>query len=229
MSMPPQVRDEEWFTRFKAELQLRGATGREIGEAVAEVDQHCRESSERAPEAFGDPLAYAASLRDRPVRWTNVMARHVAPLVAFLLAMQACLGLPLRLTGTTAVLWGGIIYLTFWTLAGVLLLVSVSRQSRPRHALVFFLVLMGANLLTQWTRDAGLPPAFHAPVWAGWLLLLASVLFVVRSVRRAIRNRQVDPRTGTDDWALPGWVWAPLPFVLPLFVAGVLLLRWAVR
>ena len=37
MSMPPQVRDEEWFTRFKAELQLRGATGREIGEAVAEV------------------------------------------------------------------------------------------------------------------------------------------------------------------------------------------------
>jgi hypothetical protein len=45
------------------ELRLLGVAGPRIGAALAEVDSHCADSGQTAEEAFGDPTAYARSLR----------------------------------------------------------------------------------------------------------------------------------------------------------------------
>lgn len=54
--------DAGWAEALLVELRLRGVDGARIGEVLAEVDSHCAESGQSAPEAFGPAEVYAASL-----------------------------------------------------------------------------------------------------------------------------------------------------------------------
>ncbi|RYV49916.1 hypothetical protein [Pengzhenrongella frigida] len=63
--LAPHV-DGAWAEDFVLELRLLGVAGDRIGAALTEVESHCADSSEGAPDAFGDAVTYARSL-DLPV------------------------------------------------------------------------------------------------------------------------------------------------------------------
>lgn len=60
--LAPHV-DPVWAQELTVELRLRGASGKSIGETLAEVDSHCAESGETAAESFGTPADYAQQLQ----------------------------------------------------------------------------------------------------------------------------------------------------------------------
>lgn len=70
---------ESWRTTFVLELRERGADGRVVGEALAEVEQFCRDSGQSAPDAFGDARAYAASRVGTPVSRFGGVGRELVP------------------------------------------------------------------------------------------------------------------------------------------------------
>lgn len=86
-----------WRETIVVELRLRGASGRRIADALAEVETHCHESGHSAPDAFGPAVDYARAL-DLPdeSRWTP------AQLVA------TCAALVLLVGGVGASLLGGV-------------------------------------------------------------------------------------------------------------------------
>ena len=62
LGLAPDV-DPDWAKDFAIELRLLGVAGARIGDALGEVNSHCQESEESAPQAFGDPADYARSLQ----------------------------------------------------------------------------------------------------------------------------------------------------------------------
>ncbi|WP_273651666.1 hypothetical protein [Cellulomonas fimi] len=70
---------EPWRTTFVLELRERGADGRVVGEALAEVEQFCSDSGQSAVDAFGDARAYAASRVDAPARRFGGVGRELVP------------------------------------------------------------------------------------------------------------------------------------------------------
>src|ERR1035437_1295524 len=61
LGLAPHV-DPDWAKEFAIELRLLGVAGARIGDALGEVNSHCQESKESAPQAFGAPADYARSL-----------------------------------------------------------------------------------------------------------------------------------------------------------------------
>ena len=72
---------QRWEATLSQELRLRGASGREVGEALAAVREYCHDAQVHPDEAFGDPLAYAGQLRPGPVPATNFARRMLPTLV----------------------------------------------------------------------------------------------------------------------------------------------------
>lgn len=60
-SLAPHV-DQAWAETFILELRLLEVDGPHIGAALSEVESHCSESGEGAPEAFGSAAEYARNL-----------------------------------------------------------------------------------------------------------------------------------------------------------------------
>lgn len=60
-TLAPHV-DKAWADDFIIRLRMRDVPGDRIGDALAEVDAHCADSGEGAPDAFGDAEDYADSL-----------------------------------------------------------------------------------------------------------------------------------------------------------------------
>lgn len=54
--------EPDWAQGLLLELRLRGVAGTRIGAVLAEVEAHCADSGETAPDAFGDPADFAAAL-----------------------------------------------------------------------------------------------------------------------------------------------------------------------
>lgn len=57
--------DKTWRDSFIIELRLLDVPGDRIGDELMTVETHVGESGESAPEAFGDPRAYARALEPR--------------------------------------------------------------------------------------------------------------------------------------------------------------------
>ena len=64
LGLAPHV-DPVWAEQFAIELRSLGVAGARIGDALREVDSHCQEGDQSAPQAFGDPADYARRLRYR--------------------------------------------------------------------------------------------------------------------------------------------------------------------
>ncbi|MGN8244664.1 hypothetical protein ACTHAM_001766 [Cellulomonas soli] len=75
--------DPAWAEALLLELRLLDVPGTTIGAVLAEVESHCAESGQDAPEAFGDAVAYARSLDlpTRPSSATDVVRSAVPTLV----------------------------------------------------------------------------------------------------------------------------------------------------
>jgi len=154
--LAPHV-DGTWAENFVLELRLLGVSGDDIGSALSEVESHCADSGESAPDAFGDAITYARSL-DLP--GTEDVSARVA----------------LREFAPTAVQFAGMSLLS-WSFDPML-------RGRPLEFTVGFLVgaLVTAIALTAVVRfaDPALRLLVRHPVRAG--LLLAGWMFVVIGV-----------------------------------------------
>lgn len=53
---------KKWFDELTVELRLNNATGKEIGDALAAVEEFVADSGQSPAEAFGTPREYAAQL-----------------------------------------------------------------------------------------------------------------------------------------------------------------------
>ncbi len=117
-----------WQDQMTLELRMRDWDGSQIGDALAEVRDHCQESGESPVEAFGDATTYARSLvADRP---DHAAAARIGPMEA-LGTLAGLIGLiltPLAAAGLfegTDVRFslGGLIGLAVALLAGFILLI----------------------------------------------------------------------------------------------------------
>lgn len=66
-SLAPSV-DPAWTESFVVEQRLLGVSGPDIGDALATVESHVRDSGETAVAAFGDPVAYARDVAGTQAR-----------------------------------------------------------------------------------------------------------------------------------------------------------------
>ena len=91
MTAPHTQGDTTWETDFVLELRMLDVDGRRIGDALEQVRAHCAESGESAPEAFGEPVAYARNLElpAVPVRLAGVLVRSLVGLAGMFLTLAA--------------------------------------------------------------------------------------------------------------------------------------------
>lgn len=117
-----------WQDQMTLELRMRDWDGSQIGDALAEVRDHCQESGESPVEAFGDATTYARSLAAQ--RPGHTAAAGIGPmealgilagLIGLILAPQAAAGL-FEDTDVQFSL-GSLLALAFAVLAGTVLLV----------------------------------------------------------------------------------------------------------
>ena len=59
---------ETWKQLFVDEMRKRGATGRQLGDAWATIEEYCVEAQQSAVDAIGDPICYAERLMPVPRR-----------------------------------------------------------------------------------------------------------------------------------------------------------------
>jgi hypothetical protein len=148
--LAPHV-DPVWAEGFAIELRLLGVRGTLIGDALGEVDSHCEESEESAPEAFGDPAEYARSLQLPVPADTSPRAllRHVSPTV-------------LQVLGMFMLLWG----FTAWREGGQLEITSA-------HLVTVTVFVLGALALVRFAEPV-LRSVVHYPVLLGVVVMASS-------------------------------------------------------
>ena len=74
-----------WRDDFVLELRLIGASGPVIADALAEVEDHCRESGQGAEDAFGPSVEYARALElPDESRWTPAQLLRTATILLLL-------------------------------------------------------------------------------------------------------------------------------------------------
>ena len=178
---------DEWREAFRTEARRRGLPGREIREALAEVEAYCAGSTADPADAFGEPATYAAELA---AGWRAAGAagrrhgrrrRRLVPLVV----AGSLAGVTSLLAGVDALTTGqgrGVVTLgqlvsTTAGIAGITLVAAAlyraGRRVRPdwRFGLAGA-VGVGVTALPQlfWTR-----PVLRA---SGWLLVGIGLLLV---------------------------------------------------
>jgi len=107
---------DPWRDNFVTTLRLRNISGSRIGDALAQVDEHCTDSGDTPEEAFGDPVAYGAHVAElaQPVD----LAWSLTPLRAGLLGLAVLLAAPAFLSGVAGLARGGPAELRVGSLVG---------------------------------------------------------------------------------------------------------------
>lgn len=225
---------DEWRDTFVAELRLRGVPGRQIGEALAEVDAHCADSGQAPGQAFGDPAGYAAA-RSREGRPGS--RKRASPLAAALEVGAVLAGILGLLSGAGAVARhapgavtaGQLIPVAIAPLLTAAIVAALRRPGyRRRRALLAAAfpacVTVAAAPQLLWPRVIVQVPG---PVLLAAGMLLLSVLVWPMTAGRRLADRVTDPRTGREPFAIPAWLPAVIRFALPaVLLAAVLLTMW---
>lgn len=216
--------DPLWVDAFVLEARLRDVPGDRIGDALAEVDTHCRDGDEPAHVAFGDPAAYARTVAETYPAPRPSWLPHLGPLVVQVAGMVAVI------TAVGELARGGDVTLTWGLLAmfavvvagcGALTLLADRVLAlvvrRPLVAAVAVgagvtAALVPSALLLQIDAPVAVVPAPAALV-GGLLLLAAGIateLVLARGGRTAdpvVAPGQEPPRRRTN-LLLPGTVLA---------------------
>ncbi len=222
---------DEWRDAFVAELRLRGASGCQVGEALAEVDADCADSGQDPGEAFGDPVSYAAArfqasgTGDRKRIRILPAALKVGAVVAGVLGLLAGVdSVGRHVPGTVTV--GQLIPVALAPLL-IFVLLTVMRQpgNGSRRALLTaaFPVVVAAAVIPQflWPR-----PCVQVPgpaLLAAGLLLLGLALWPA-TASRLLADRVTDPRTGCEAFRVPARALALIQLALPAFLLAAVLL-----
>lgn len=202
----------DWETAFSEAMRQRGANGREIGEALATVREHCRDANTLPHSAFGPAARYAEDLRPDPL----TIREHVRLLLPTMTTVGAYFMVMLMpkspLTSPVTVNWPSVgmvvVFVAFALLA---------QRVEPRRwvltlALADFLLLMALIFApTAW-----LVPVATVPAWSLWLVATSLTILGLVLGLRLVLDRPKDPVTGrpirqTTFWMTP---WVPLLFSL---------------
>ena len=225
---------DEWRDTFLTEARLRNVPGAQIGEALAEIDTHCRDSGESPDVAFGDPVGYAETVGARAATSTSADRRRLWTNTAT--AAAGLIGVTWLLDGVESVAQGAPGALTVGQLvaagAGVAAIIAIValffRPGRWRRHFHWRLgaalaVGMAAMIVPQFVWPQ---VAFHAPGWAlltvGALLLALAWWPLFRAQPAA--DRVVDPRTGSEPYAAPRLPLLVVRWSLPAVLLVVVLL-----
>ncbi|MDC7122121.1 hypothetical protein OMK64_11280 [Cellulomonas fimi] len=207
---------EHWRTTFVLELRDRGADGRAVGEALAEVEQFCADSGQTAADAFGDARTYAASRVDTHAPRFAGVGRELVPaavgVVGLLLLLWA-----VGADGPTLDVTVGRVLLPLVLVGGAVATVQVAVRSRLAlagtvAALLVALVVLDrvatAPLVTTTAAVAAVVGAVLLLAEAGWQTWIAvrrpehTVVVAPGSDPRDERRRNV--RAGIAlAWLLP--------------------------
>ncbi|QZN85520.1 hypothetical protein [Cellulomonas sp. C5510] len=219
--------DPGWVDAFVLEARLRDVPGERIGDALAEIDAHCRDSGEPAHVAFGDPAAYARTVAEtfptpRPRWWP-----HLAPLAVELAGMTTVITAVGEIArgGDVTLTWGHLAMLAVVAAGCGLLARGADRllELIVRRPLVAA-VAVGAGVTAALVPSALLlrieAPIAHLPapaaLGAGLLLLATGVGADVVLGRR---GRTADPVVGPREEAAPQRVSMLLPWTVLAWTA----------
>ncbi len=194
-------RTEKWERDFVLALRSRNVTGADIGSALTEVQSHCAETGQSPAEAFGPPLAYAASLAlpDLEPRQTRTLATVALTVLGVLglWVLPPAAGAWLR-GESYAVSRGSLLGAA--VIAGVIVAIPLLFGWIMRRPLLGFAVLfagfLGAVLPSAlWRATAGTVD----PLWpslVGALAVAGAAYGLVRLNGATLDDRLVDPVTG---------------------------------
>lgn len=217
MSPQPSVSpvDETWAGQFTDEMRLRGASGAEIGDALAVVETHCRESGEKADDAFGRPRAYAASLHPQsPTHvWNSAIHNGLATsagLIGWAVADRQAVhpSTPLNPSWSDVVI-AGLVLVAFPTLPAL-----VRHRSRAWNVAAWIALPLVAIIASATLGNH--PTGVRVPPAVGWSF--STVLAVVSSYSlwRVGRDQVKEPDAEPSSWIRTGVV--PL---IPLLAVGL--------
>jgi hypothetical protein len=215
---------DPWRDSLIMELRMRDVSGERIGEVLAEVDAYCADSGQTPDEAFGDPVTYARELIDihapaRPglgqtlLRPAAMTFATVAGILGLLDGVDAIAhGRPGEVTAgqVTGVALGTAL---FPLVAYLLFHPSVFRRPGLRAGVLMVGPGVTGAPLVLWTT-----PVAHA---SGWVLLTAGLFLLAvawwpSASNRLLRDRIIDPRTGSEPFPPPRLALAVVRWFLPV-------------
>lgn len=114
-TLAPDI-DPAWAEEFILEARLRDVPGGRIGDALGEVNAHCRDAGETAADAFGDPAVYARAVAAQATPVTTHWLSMFGP------ALVQIIGVMLTLSGVGAWVTGGPLVVTWGMITALVLL-----------------------------------------------------------------------------------------------------------
>lgn len=202
----------DWETAFSEAMRQRGAGGREIGEALATVREHCRDANTLPHLAFGPAERYAEDLRPAPLT-IHEHVRLLLPTMSTVGAYFMVMLMPTSpLTSPVTVNWPSVGLALVFVAFALLAQRVESRRWVLALALADFLLLMALIFApTAW-----LVPVATVPAWSLWLVATSLTILGLVLGLRLVLDRPKDPVTGrsirqTTFWMTP---WVPLLFSL---------------
>lgn len=224
--LAPHV-DRAWVRSFVTGQNLRGVAPDRIGDHLATVESHVRESGEGAAEAFGDPVDYARALPAGAAgrMGTRTVLYLVLGLAGMLLVHRAAMAWLAEDT-VTWVTVGDLVSLGLLGLGVVVLLVrpaAVLRVvvERPLVAWAGSVLILVALVVAQLALGAELAPLPVLPVAALGVVALAT------SSLLALRDEEPDEITGPGEAPRRSSVTRRVTvWLYPLLTVGLVLLAW---
>jgi hypothetical protein len=200
LGVAPDV-DSDWAKDFAIELRLLGVAGARIGDALGEVNSHCQESKESAPQAFGDPADYARSLQ-LPLRAgtsPRAMLLSLSPVVLQVLGMW------MLIRGFTAWRESGQLEITTAQLAVVVVLVLLAsllarfadavKRFYAHHPLLTSAIAVASGVALEFGFSSRFPGEGIWQLPAGWSLAAGSAAQIGGIVWVVLRR----PNSGSAD------------------------------
>ncbi len=198
----------DYTQALTVQLKLRKVAGHTIGQIVAEVESHVRETGEDPVEAFGQPGVHQAQFtsargsRGRRV-WSSLLdagvtTAAVSGVVMILKSLTSLAGVA-RVTASMVLLWVGV------GLVFALVLQQADNFIADRQTRT-----VGASLADRRTRPTGASRQVWGFRGARWLYLI--ILAGLFQLAQTIRSRSPE---GPELLHLPGWA---------LLLAGLALL-----
>lgn len=213
-----------WSVPFVLTLRSGNVTGAAIGAALREVESHCAESGQAPIDAFGDPEAYADSLRLPVAHSGDGMVSTLAPSVVGLVG--------LLLSAPTVAAWrlGTAVQVsTGLAASAVIAVIVVALAARPqvfRKRALFAGVAAGGFLAVFLAPVVWTGIAFRAPA-----LLCGAVAVAALLVSALWQRHTLDPDVITDPLAphSPGpgrWFTVLTTWLFPLLALASAILTW---
>lgn len=178
---------QKWLDEFTLELRVRNVPGHLIGDAVATVEAHLRDTGELPTDAFGSPGDYAAQL-DLPGRRAPRAASWILieiALVAFTVLAFAVIAMATRSDFDVTLLLSGIILANAVTGAVVLMNLDAIARSWAiwQGGLLGMVIAVTYGLIIGLTPDRSFLslPAVPVAIVAG----VVSAGFIWHAVRAA--------------------------------------------